>query len=245
MFTYPVCHLGEAGYAADAVTFDGTNDYLNRTSDFSGNADGKLGIFSCWFKMGSGSDTADIKMISNDTGKFRVLRQTDDTWKIDGSNVSTGQKLKLVSNSTWTVSDGWYHLLAAWDLVNTTGYMYISDADDLAASPVLVDGTIDYTKSIHSIGSNHIYSNKMDGDVADCYLNLAEYIDISVEANRRKFISAAGKPVFLGADGSLPTGSQPILFHSGPAASFATNLGSGGTMTENGALTDASTSPSD
>ena len=32
----------------EAVSFDGTNDYLSRSSDMTGNADGKTCTFSCW-----------------------------------------------------------------------------------------------------------------------------------------------------------------------------------------------------
>ena len=73
----------------------------------------------------------------------------------------------------------------------------------------------------------------------------AEYLDISVENNRRKFIDADGFPVDLGSDGSTPTGIAAIMFFSGATVSWHTNDGSGGGFTENGALTDAATSPSD
>ena len=33
----------------EAVSLDGTNDYLSRSSDLTGNADGKTFTFSCWF----------------------------------------------------------------------------------------------------------------------------------------------------------------------------------------------------
>jgi hypothetical protein len=69
------------------------------------------------------------------------------------------------------------------------------------------------------------------------------------ELTRRKFISAAGKPVLLGADGSIPTGQAPAIFlhldkgeHS---SGFAINRGVGGTLALGGTLTGASSSPSD
>jgi hypothetical protein len=77
------------------------------------------------------------------------------------------------------------------------------------------------------------------------YVNYATHLDLSVEANRRKFISAAGKPVSLGANGSTPTGSQPIIYLANPTATWQDNLGAGGNFTENGALADAATNPSD
>jgi len=72
-----------------------------------------------------------------------------------------------------------------------------------------------------------------------------EFVDLSIEANRRKFIDAIGKPVDLGVDGSTPTGTAPLIFLSGTTIDWHTNKGSGGGFTEVGALTTATTSPSD
>jgi hypothetical protein len=86
---------------------------------------------------------------------------------------------------------------------------------------------------------------KTNACLAEVYINLAEYVDLSVEANRRKFISSAGKPVNLGASGSVPTGTAPIMYFKGPASAFPTNLGTGGNFTVTGTLTDGSTNPTD
>ena len=70
------------------------------------------------------------------------------------------------------------------------------------------------------------------------------FFDLSMSANRLKFIDVNGYPVNLGSDGSTPTGSQPILYLKNPAASVGTNSGSGGNLTANGTFVAASTSPS-
>ena len=82
------------------------------------------------------------------------------------------------------------------------------------------------------------------GDIADVYIAPGQFIDFSVEANRRKFISADGKPVDLGSNCSTPTGTAPAVCFSGNASSFGTNKGTGGAFTLTGTLTDAVTSPS-
>ena len=79
--------------------------------------------------------------------------------------------------------------------------------------------------------------------MADLMMWPGTYLDFSVEANRRLFISAAGKPVDPAV--AVAALGTPIVRFSGPTASWHTNKGSGGGFTENGALTDASTSPSD
>jgi hypothetical protein len=73
---------------------------------------------------------------------------------------------------------------------------------------------------------------------------LLDFTDVSV---RRKFISAAGKPVNLGVNGELPTGTAPQFFFSGDASTFLNNRGTGDNTfaVTAGSLTNASTSPSD
>lgn len=82
-------------------------------------------------------------------------------------------------------------------------------------------------------------------DMADVWIAPGVSLDLSVDANRRKFISAAGKPVDLGANGELPTGSPPTIFFSGDKDAFPVNKGTGGAFTLVGALTDADSRPSD
>ena len=64
-----------------------------------------------------------------------------------------------------------------------------------------------------------------------------------------KFVTADLKPVDLGADGSTPTGSQPVIFMhydtSGSPNDFATNLGTGGAFTADSPLAASLTNPGD
>jgi hypothetical protein len=64
-----------------------------------------------------------------------------------------------------------------------------------------------------------------------------EYIDFSQEANRLKFFDAFNNPVDLGADGSTPTGSQPLIYMN-EGFHLGTNLGSGGNFTPQNTPTD-------
>jgi hypothetical protein len=62
------------------------------------------------------------------------------------------------------------------------------------------------------------------------------FVDLTVESNRRNFLSVAGGAQNLGADGSAPFGVTPPVFltSSGTPASFATNNGRGGALTASG-----------
>jgi hypothetical protein len=89
----------------------------------------------------------------------------------------------------------------------------------------------------------------LNGCLAEFWLAPGTYLDLTTAANIALFRGADGKPVDLGADGSLPTGSAPLIYLScrpGDAASaFATNRGTGGDFTITGSLDVASTNPSD
>ena len=238
-----------AGYRARAVVFDGTNDWLSRTSALTGAALGKQGLVSVWFKL-NGGDAArqsifGISNVSTSVSRIGVQRETTNLLRIFGFNTAGTQRLNMASTASYVSGGGWKHLLAAWDLATPVARLFVSDADDEAAGSTETDDTLDYTNTNVSVGGSVNGSEKITMDLADLYVNLAATLDPSVEANRRKFISASLKPVDLGQDGSTPTGSQPLVFFSGDAAAWATNKGSGGAFTVNGALADAATSPSD
>jgi len=72
------------------------------------------------------------------------------------------------------------------------------------------------------------------------------FVDLTVESNRRNFISTAGAAQNLGADGSAPFGVTPPVFlsSSGPPATFADNNGRGGAFAvSGGTLTSAGSNP--
>lgn len=224
------------------VIFDGVDDYLTRGADLTGNADSKVGIVSFWVELNGGDGgIQQIQVAANEY--IQIQRGADDKWNFDLVNSSGTSILKMKSTSTYTVSSGRHHVSASWNLAGTEGWLYIDDAESLAASPTFTNDTIDYTRTNHSIGARDDGGNKVNAGVGDYYFNNETYLDLSVEANRRKFISAGGLPVPLGPTGALPTGSQPIMFFSGPVATWQNNLGSGGGMTENGALSDGGTVP--
>lgn len=77
------------------------------------------------------------------------------------------------------------------------------------------------------------------------------FVDLTVEANRRKFYSVSGGAMSLGSDGSAALGTPPAVFlHvsggglSSTADTFAANNGTGGAFAEtNGPLTLSFSSP--
>lgn len=241
--------LTKTRFTVPAVTFDGTNDYLLRGSDYTGSADGSLGIFSGWIKF-NGGDGANQNFVHHTAGAGTVRRLSTNLLEFDVfTQTNSGiNRLTVRSSNTYTVSGTWLHVLCSWSTNFSAGnkisHLYVNDVSDkVVFEDVGTVANINYTVAEHSVGGRVDGGGKLNGDMAQIYYAPGQFLDFSVEANRRLFISSSGGPVDLGSDGSTPTASAPILFLNGAASTFATNLGTGGGMTTNGALTNASSSP--
>ena len=236
---------GAAPYVADAVDFDGSNDYLTRGADLTGIVDGKQGIISMWVRIDGGDGV--VHRLFNSSSNF-VKFSKSSSGKPEAKHLNSGSTtiLQIKSDGAVNQSATWRHLLFAWDLSVPVGHVFIDDVEDESAGSTETDDTINYAgPGDYAVAAQPNGSAKLNGCMADFYFNSAEFLDISIESNRRKFIDASGKPVDLGSDGSTPTGTQPILFLNGDSTDFETNQGSGGNFSVTGALSACSTSPSD
>ena len=229
---------------ANAVNFDGASDWLERDGVLTGNVDGQQGTLVFWLNMNSG-DGAAKNILYADGGFFDCARATNGELHLKLFNSAATTLLDMLSTNTRVAADGWICVMMSWDLsAALKAHLFFNDVDETNTS-IKVEGTVDYTRIDYAVGARVGGALKLPGCLSQFYFNPEEYIDFTVEANRRKFISASGKPVGIGADGSDPTGNIPLVFLSGATATWHINKGDGGGMTENGALTDCATSPSD
>ena len=235
-------------FVADAVEFDGTNDYLKTTSGL-GASDNKFATYSFWFKFATAAGTDQI--FSNDDGtvtnKYMYFQR-------DANERFQGQWLNAAGTITMTwvgavneVADtDWHHFILSVDMSDTgKRHIYIDGVDSSPAWGVYLNENLIHSRSNWWIGTFRglLDANVLDGDMAEFYFT-NEYIDLSVALNREKFIKN-GKPVLLGGDGSTPTGTQPLIYFNGNAAAWnaGTNAGSGGNFTMTGAVTDSTNEP--
>lgn len=240
-------------FTVDAADFDGTNDYMTRGAGLNGAADGKVGTISFWFRL-DGGDGDFVTIVTNatavggPTSRWRVRRENNNRITVVGLNAAATEILRLTTNTAYTASATWRHFLASWDLAAAAGHLYVTDVSDLAAGPTLTDDSVDYTVADWAIGGQANGGTKVNGALANVFF-VPSFFDLSVTANRRKFILANGKPANLGPTGAYPTGTAPLVYqslkHGEAVANFATNRGTGGDFTITGTLDTASTSPSD
>jgi hypothetical protein len=222
--------LAGPGWAAAAATFDGNDDWLDRGADLTGNSDSKVGLVSVWFKR-TRTGTQE-HFVGTDPGGdgFTVFINASDEVVVNA--YSAGGTIILNMKSIATVTDtAWHHVMASWDMADTgKRHLYLDGADTI--NPIThTDAVIEYTQTNWRVGSRGDAFGDFWGCLTEFYFAV-EYLDLSVSGNRDKFYSA-GSPVNLGANGSTPTGSQPIIYlHAWDGA----NAGSGGNFTPSGAL---------
>lgn len=232
--------------SSKGATFDGTTDYLTRGAGLTGAADSKLLTFSGWFKwdgaVEGGRVVASVTTVGGATQRTRVHFDStpgSNRFSVSGYNAA-GAQILAAGAAQIPVAGRWCHYLFSADLSNAAKrHLYIDDVSDVNVGTHTND-TIDFTMADWGVGALPDGSIKLDGDLADVWFMPGVYIDFSVEANRRKFIDSMLRPVGLGADGSLPTGTPPLIFLSGEIAAWHTNKGTGGGFTVHGALAEAS-----
>lgn len=229
------------GYVPNAVKYDGINDYLIRGATITGIADGQKGTLSCWLRFDGGDGANQIIFSEVATSKFAFIRNSSNFLSLIGKNSASTTILSSITTALFTAGPGWYHFLSSWDLSVPTGTTYINDVS--SAFGTATNDTLDYTVTNWNIAADSAFANKFNGAMSELYFTTT-YLDLTTTSNRRKFITAALYPVSLGTDGSVPTGTAPLVYMKDPAATAGTNSGTGGAWTLTGTAEKASTDPS-
>ena len=223
-----------------ANSFDGANDFFNRGATLTGLVDGKLGYINCWFRRaGTGIEAIWRDDVSN--ARLTLSFSVVDILSVFGRSSGGGTRLDLRANTAITDTD-WHHLIVSWDL-NTaaTAFFYVDDVDE-TNSVSHVDADLDLATNPVDWGLGarpDTGASKYTGEIAEFIFD-PTYVAINDTKTRREFITANGTPAYVGADGSLPSGTAVMVYFGGSNrfSDFNTNRGTGGPFTVNGALTD-------
>jgi hypothetical protein len=235
-----------AGYYARAVTFG--NDYLNRGTTLTGAFNTKVLSMSFWIRPADLSQSCFVMGINTGSGQAdnrfpRLL--TNGTFQIQLES-SGGVACLSATTATALSINTWYHILISVDLANSSNRaIYINGVLDSTTWSTYINAEADLTVNDWFIATDAAGGNRLSASLSDLWFNIGgAWLDITNSTNREKFI-LAGKPVNLGGNGSLPTGSSPIVFLSGNSSTFATNKGTGEGFTTTGTIINSPTSPSD
>lgn len=220
-----------------AALFDGSNDWATRGGQLTGVSDGPSGTLSFWILAPRLATFTDRRILQAADNRMQVVHD-DLTNEISYSFRNAAGTINLAFRSDEFViyGDGWVHVLASWNSVNDTATVYLND-ENVGATITAGTGTddnIDYTppSADWAIGTGFAAPVQLfHGALAHLWFDPTQELDLSVESNRRKFITVDRQPVDLGADGSTPTGAAPAIYLNGDGDDFFTNLGAGGGFT--------------
>lgn len=221
--------LSQQGYIPFATEFDGSSDHYLRGAGLTGAADSKSGILSFWFRMDGSDGSSQMLLISSTTDIF-VQRITSNVWRVLMRDAVNTLVLDLNTTAAYIASPSWKHLVASWDVAATVSHLYVNDVSD--KNEITNDDLeIDYTQPDWAIGARTTGANPFDGAVSELYFAPGEFLDLSIEANRRLFITSDLKPVDLGPGCYKPTGTVAIICMQTQFNGFGQNSGSGGDFT--------------
>lgn len=225
------------------VVFDGANDYLTAAS-LTGQADSAQVTFSAWIKP----DSSNVGIYAQDTAaRFEIYWDSGFGLVISETN---GASTRLFSSALVLSTGVWQHLLISIDMSNASKrHVYIDDASvSMSWNTYNTSAVLNFTPASgnHVVGDFNNYNFPFDGAMADFWMAPGEYLDLSVEANRRKFITAGGVPAFLGNKGELPTGAPPLIYlggRYGKASNWNVNRSRNGDFSLTGSLGTDATPP--
>jgi hypothetical protein len=247
--------MGLGSYNPTAIHIaDGATDYFNRGGGLTGLVDGTVASGSVWFKTSATPATGGaVQEIfastrsSDNNCSFCFGLADPNVFSVAASNSADAQRLFMTS-AALTPNDGnWHHALFSFDITDASKRaIFIDDVQDFVVTTYIND-TLNFVDLDHNIGRGKATAanSQFVGDMADLWLDFGTYLYVSSMDVRRKFISPAGMPMYLGADGSIPTGSAPDVFLSGDVIYWQSNKGTGGDFNVNGTIGYAATQPAD
>ena len=225
----------------EAVSLDGFTDFLSRASDLTGNTNSKTLTFGCWlYNDGNRLTMYGASTGATSTNHFRFEAGDDNTLTFqiyDGAAQLTAYTTaKVFPKNTWV------NFLISIDTDNQSGCKaYVGDTEiSVTYSNFPTGELLDLTHTDHYIGALPYNTSFLStGRLAHVFLDYT-YRDLSIEANRRLFITADGKP----ADPAGLIALNPIAYFqlTDPATAHI-NSGTGGDMVQNGTLDLASLGP--
>lgn len=217
----------------EAIDFDGTNDYLSRASDLVGNADGKTFTFSVWVYCdglnGSFYGNGFVALAVDSSGRFYGNMFAGD---------SSGDAINFTTPAGSVPLNRWAHIVVSADASNSANRaVYISDAAVTVTWSAYNNKSIGFSRPAHGVAANQVGSGNFKGRLAHVYLDYT-YRDLSVEANRRLFITEDLKPA-AGQESLNPIMYLPLTDPEDPGF----NAGTGGDFTLNGVVARSGRGP--
>lgn len=233
------------GLNVNHAMFSGSQYLRASSASPTGLTDGRTGTIAFWMKANADGVSYRVLAISNGSSiRFAAAKGSTNVIAIQAWDGSGTLIMDIRSTNTVSAAQGWFHVMACWDLTNTSlRKIYINGASETVNAVTYTNTDIDYLSASPRItvgaDSNDTALNNLNGGLAELWFN-DSYNDAPSD------YYSAGKAVALGATGQLPIGSDPVFYFSaaGTGAAWTTNSGTGGALTINtGSLTTDASPP--
>jgi len=227
--------LGDSGVGT-STKFAHNTDFLSRSSDLTGNADGKTFTFSCWVFLTPKIDDNQRTLYATDSSDNGILIaiQSNNTLSMEAWN--GGVRTLQLSTTTVLPTNAFTNILVSLDFANSSNrYIYFNDEAATVTYNTYNNANVEFTRSTHYIGiwGNGSTRGLHNDNLAHLYLDYT-YRDLSTESNRRIFIDANGGSTAASTLAAL----NPIMYIPMTTAyAVGKNAGTGGDFTSNGSPT--------
>lgn len=227
-----------------AIDLDGAADWYVRNADLVGNADGPLGIVSCWFRVDGGNGTFRY-LYANQNGRVILLLDNNNRLWFRARTAVPVTVMEFVTTPTYLAGSGWHQVMISYDSGVPIGTILVDGAVPVLTTNTVAGGNIEYTRPTHAVGQTVPGLNsEWNGGWSEFYMNFAEYLDLTAVANQVLLRHPNGQPPNIGAQGQLVTGNQPIGYFV-EEGGVMVNRGSGGVFVAAGAPALSADSPKD
>jgi hypothetical protein len=224
-----------------STEFDGSSDYLLRTTDFSNTQGSKTFTISFWVydNIGTAGTSRTIYFIFDGSTyySFQVyFLSTDGYLRITGRNSSGTVILDQKITTVVRKKDQWLHVLMSFDLSDSSKRHYaVNDVVGTPSNTTYTNDTIAFSNGSpqHSIAGSFTGGTLHDGNLAHFYMDYT-YRDLTVASNRRLFIDANGGST---SPSTLSALNPVIYLPMTDGYSVGENIGTGGDLTAYGSPT--------
>lgn len=231
MFSSNTSQVVATATQAEAIDYDGTNDFLTRSTDFVGNANTATFTMSLWVYVDEVPASFD-QLVSIGGGNLELLLTSSMGLNLDGFNgtrvlaSSTGNN--VIALKTWT------NILISVDMSNVVLW-YINDITPSSSTPTLVNTTIAVANTPHRIAG--VSTQIFKGRLSNVYLDYT-YRNLISSTERRKFITADLKPA------AGQAAMNPIMYVAmADPTNPGLNTGTGGNFTLTGTVARSGRGP--
>lgn len=230
-----------SGYVPNALwnyayNFDGSTNYLEKTSNLSGISNSSQGVIS-FFIYSSGSSEYIFDGYDAGGGQSNLIIQNPAGGSYIQLNAANGASSYVVRSNDALTGSAWNHVLISWDTnygaASKVAHIYINGSS--SGNTVIADASgafsVDYSTidkwtlgAQASSGGGKISSGRCVGQF---YFQPGTLLDFSNSTNRNKF-QTSNAPKFIGRQGENPTGTAAMVYLTSSVGNAGLNSGTGG-----------------